>query len=205
MNAGERALKLILVGGAAMLLPIHGFALGRSDASTAGAEQAAIVRDGQHDFDFAIGAWKTHISRLLHPLSGSTAWAEYDGTHIVRKVWNGRANLGELEVDGPAGHIEAMSARLYNPQSHQWNISYGSPRDGGLSRPVVGEFRDGRGEFYGEDTIDGRAVLVRETYTSIGPGSRRLEIAYSADGGKTWETHWKMVDTRMPDESAGKR
>jgi hypothetical protein len=27
--------------------------------------------DGQHDFDFSFGIWKTHISRRLHPLTGS--------------------------------------------------------------------------------------------------------------------------------------
>ena len=66
------------------------------------AQQSPTVgRDGQHDFDFEIGNWKTHVSRLLHPLSGSTTWAEYDGTTVVRKVWNGKANLVELEVSGP--------------------------------------------------------------------------------------------------------
>ena len=35
----------------------------------------------------------------------------------VRKIWNGRANLVELEVDGPTGHIEGLNLRLYNPQS----------------------------------------------------------------------------------------
>jgi predicted methyltransferase len=40
-------------------------------------------------------------------------------------------------------------------------------------------------------------VLVRETYTPIDASSRRLEVAYSGDGGKTWETNWKMTDTRV--------
>src|SRR6202789_3330793 len=65
-------------------------------------------RDGQHDFDFEIGAWKTHLKRLVHPLTGSTTWVEYEGTSVVSKVWDGRANLVELEVDGPGGHIEAL-------------------------------------------------------------------------------------------------
>jgi len=50
-------------------------------------------RDGQHDFDFEIGTWKTRLSRRLHPLTGSSKWVEYEGTAVVRKVWNGRANL----------------------------------------------------------------------------------------------------------------
>ena len=68
-------------------------------------------RDAQHDFDFEFGAWKAHISRRLKPLTGSTNWVEYEGTSIVRKVWNGRANLGELEVSGPSGQIQGLSLR----------------------------------------------------------------------------------------------
>src|SRR5260370_9667226 len=63
-------------------------------------------RDGQHDFDFEIGSWKTHLKRLLHPLAGSTTWAEYDGITTVRKVWTGRAKLVKLEVDEPKGRIQ---------------------------------------------------------------------------------------------------
>jgi hypothetical protein len=82
------------------------------DPSTKAVRAALEERDGQRDFDFEIGTWKTHLKRLLRPLTGSTTWVEYDGTTVVRKVWNGRANLVELVVDGPAGHIEALSLRL---------------------------------------------------------------------------------------------
>jgi hypothetical protein len=155
----------------------------------------ATEHNGQHDFDFAFGTWKTHIMRLKDPLSGSTSWIEYDGTHTIRRVWGGRANLGELEADGPAGHIEAMSPRSYSPQTHLWSVSYGNPHDGILSRPVVGQFKNGHGEFYGQDTFKGRVVLVREIYSPIDSKTRRLEIAYSEDGGRTWETNWRMTDT----------
>jgi hypothetical protein len=184
-------MSLIVCAMMALSLPI---AKSHADAA------AMPARDGQHDFDFAFGRWKTHISRLVHPLTGSNTWVEYDGTHVIRKVWNGKANLGELEADGPAGHIEAMSPRLYNPESHQWSVCYGNPRDGSFSKPVIGEFMaDGHGEFYGEDTANGKAVLVREIYTPVNATTRRLEIAYSADGGKTWETNWKMTDTKIDD------
>ena len=56
---------------------------------------------------------------------------------------------------------------------------------------------DGHGEFYGQETVNGREVLVREIYTPVNPNTRKLEIAYSADGGKTWETHWKMIDIKI--------
>ena len=77
---------------------------------------AAERRDGQRDFDFEFGRWKTHLRRLVKPLTGSTVWLEYTGTTVVRKVWDGRANLVELNVEGPAGRIEGLSLRLYNPR-----------------------------------------------------------------------------------------
>src|SRR5215510_909223 len=72
-----------------------------SEATASGfaAPQSVTEHDGHHDFDFEIGSWKTHLRRLIHPLSGSTTWVEYDGTTVVRKVGDGRANLAELSVD----------------------------------------------------------------------------------------------------------
>ena len=153
--------------------------------------------DGQHDFDFEIGTWKTRLSRLAHPLSGSTDWVRYEGTTVVRKVWSGRANLVELEVDGPAGHIEALSLRLYNPQSHQWSLNFSNSSGGTLAVPSIGEFRGRRGEFFNQDSLDGRAILVRFVISVITPDSCRFEQSFSADGGKTWEPNWIAIDTRV--------
>ena len=41
---------------------------------------SAAEGDGAHDFDVEFGIWKTHLKRLVHPLTGSTTWTEYDGT-----------------------------------------------------------------------------------------------------------------------------
>ena len=141
------------------------------------------------------------MSRLLHPLTGSKTWADYEGASVARKVWNGRANLLELEVDGPSGHIEGLSLRLYDPQSRQWSLNFSNSRSGTLSPPVIGEFKDGRGEFYGQESIDGRAVLVRFVISDITPTSAHFEQAFSADGGKTWEVNWIATDTRVKDPS----
>lgn len=161
--------------------------------------QRPAARDGQHDFDFEIGKWKTHLRRLLHPLTGSTTWVEYEGTTVVRKVWNGRANLVELDVDGAAGHIEALSLRLYNPESHQWSLNFANSRGGTLGQPTIGEFKNGRGEFFDQETFNGRAILVRFVISDITPNSCRFEQAFSADGGKTWEVNWIATDTRARD------
>ena len=157
---------------------------------------SATPRDGRHDFDFEIGKWKTHLKRLVEPLSGSNRWAEYEGTTTVRKVWNGRANLVELVADGPAGHFEGLNLRLYNPQSRQWSLNFANARSGTLGQPTIGEFSNGRGEFYDQETFDGRAILVRFVILPIDENTVHFEQAFSEDGGRTWETNWIATDTR---------
>jgi hypothetical protein len=159
----------------------------------------ATRRDGQHDFDFEIGTWRTRLSRLLRPLTGSTTWVDYEGTSVARKVLNGRANLVELTVEGPAGRIEGLSLRLYEPEPARWTIHYANSRDGLLTPPVSGRFANGRGEFYGPDTLNGRPILVRFVISDIRPDSCRFEQAFSTDEGKTWEVNWIATDTRVPD------
>lgn len=158
-----------------------------------------VGRLGQHDFDFEIGAWKTRLSRLQHPLTGSTTWVAYEGTTVVRKVWDGAANLVELDVAGPAGRIEGLSLRLYNPASRQWSLNFASRQGGTLTPPTIGEFRNGRGEFFGQETLNGRAILVRFVISDITPESCRFEQAFSDDGGRTWEVNWIATDTRTKD------
>jgi len=155
------------------------------------------LRDGEHDFDFEIGLWKTHLRRLVRPLSGSTTWVEYEGTSKVSKVLDGRANLVELKVAGPAGRIEGLSLRLYNPQSHQWSLNFANINQGTLTPPTIGEFKDGRGEFFNQDTLNGTSILVRFVISDITPTSCRFEQAFSVDGGKTWEVNWIAIDTRL--------
>src|SRR5262245_32572424 len=104
--------------------------------------QKVEVRDGQKHFDVEIGSWTPHLKRLVKPLTGSTTWVEYEGTTKVSKVWDGRANLVELDVKGPAGRIEALSLRLYNPESRQWSLNFANTAGGTMSIPTIGEFKN---------------------------------------------------------------
>jgi hypothetical protein len=184
--------------GATGLLSSAAPAFAQTAPSAADAQVASERSDGQHDFDFEIGAWKTHLTRRLHPLTGSTTWMDYDGVTVVRKIWNGRANLVELEVDGPPGHIEALSLRLYNPQSRQWSLNFANSSVGAApSQPTIGGFENGRGEFFDQETFNGRAILVRFVISAITANACHFEQAYSDDGGKTWEVNWIATDTRV--------
>jgi hypothetical protein len=148
---------------------------------------APVERDGAHDFDFNFGVWKTHIRRMTHPLTGSADFIELNGVVTVRKVWDGRAQLEEIEADGPNGHWEGATLFLYNPQAHQWSQNYVGSASGSLASPTIGSFKDGRGELYAQDTLNGRSVLVRGVWSDITPNAHSYVESYSSDGGRTWE------------------
>ena len=150
----------------------------------------ATERDGQHDFDFEFGTWKAHLERRLRPLTGSATWVVLDGTSVVRKVWDGRANLGELEVGTEPSHIEGMTLRLYDPKSHLWSISFANSGDGALTPPLTGGFRDGRGEFFDHETLNGKPICARFVFSEIQPTTFRFEQSFSDDNGKDWEVNW---------------
>lgn len=164
--------------------------------------QAAVdtaSRDGRGDFHFNIGRWRTQLSRLDVPLTGSKKWLEYEGTSVVRSLLGGDANLVELDVTGPAGRIEGVLLRLYDGQARQWTMHFANRRGGRLTAPLVGEFRSDRAEFFGQEVINARTILVRFVISVITPDSATFEQSYSADGGRTWELNWRAVDTRIAD------
>ena len=177
----------------AVFCPGHLIAQQNSDA-----KNAPELRDGRHDFDFEIGSWKLHLKRLLHPLTSSTTWIQFDGTVVARKIWDGRANLDEFQADNSSGHIEGLTLRLYSPESHQWSLYWASSKAGTLAGPPqVGDFKNGRGEFYCQDRYNGRMILIRYAWSDITPNSAHFEQAFSDDGGKTWEVNWITDQTRV--------
>jgi hypothetical protein len=186
------------------LHPHRGFAQQDSDPAKASLQHAAREHDGRHDFDFEIGTWKIHLKRLDGRLTGSTNWVEFDGTSVTRKVWDGRADLEEFETDSPAGgHIEGLTLRLYDSQTHQWSLYWATSKSGAMGAPTIGEFKNGRGEFFDTEPSgpNGRSILCRFVWSEITPNSAHFEQSFSDDGGKTWEVNWITDQTRVQDES----
>jgi hypothetical protein len=167
---------------------------------TVGAPQSVSGnRDGQHDFDFLVGSWKFHLKRLKRRLAGSNEWVEFDGTTTCRKVLDGRAEVEEMNVESADKliHIQGLALRLYNPESRQWSIYWANAADGVLDQnPMVGQFSNGRGEFYNQQVYEGRAIYARFVWSGVTTDSPHFEQAFSADGGKTWETNWITDQTR---------
>src|ERR1700722_2886295 len=204
MNVKHIWTYLIVCGLVVVLLPPRIFAQQNSDGVTTGTPHASTLRDGQHDFDFEIGTWEIHLSRLQDRLAGSTTWVKFDGTSVTRKVWDGRANLEEFETDSPGGgHIEGLTLRLYDPQTPQWSLYWATSKSGALGPPTIGEFKNGRGEVFDTEPSgpNGRSILCRFVWSEITPNSAHFEQSFSDDGGKTWEVNWITDQTRVQDES----
>ena len=203
MNIKPIRALLMMCSLVVMLQPLQGRAQQNSDAAKTGSQQTSVQHDGQHDFDFEIGTWKIHLKRLEQRLAGSSTWVEFDGTSVTRKVWDGRAQLEEFETDSPGGgHIEGLTLRLYDPQTHQWSLYWGTSKSGAMGPPTIGEFKNGRGEFFDTEPSgpNGRAILVRFIWSNTDT-TPHFEQSFSDDGGKTWEVNWITDQTRVSDES----
>src|ERR1700726_679448 len=151
--------KLCAIAAVALLSSQSGLGWTEAAATTEhDAPDSSLPRDGQHDFDFIFGRWKVHLKRKV---TGTDRWTESDGYGIYRKVWGGRANLNEFFSENSSGHVEGLTLRTYNPKTHQWSLYWANSRDGVLSSAQVGRFNHGQGEFYAQDSSDGKTVLVR--------------------------------------------
>jgi hypothetical protein len=124
---------------------------------------------------------------------------EFDGTTVCRKVLDGRGEVEEVIVESADKHvrIQGLALRLYNPESHQWSIYWANGADGVLEQnPMVGQFNNGRGEFYNQQIYEGRAIYARFVWSDVTTNSPHFEQAFSDDGGKTWETNWITDQTK---------
>jgi len=121
-------------------------------------------------------------------LTGSTSWVEYEGTSVVRSL-ECRANLVELGGRGRSSRFQGLNLRFYQSRIHQWSLNFASSNSGTLSQPTIGEFKNGRGEFFDQETLSAEPFWF-DSLSRISPNSCHFEQAFSGDGGKTWEVNW---------------
>jgi len=143
--------------------------------------------DHQHDFEWEIGERKVHLRRLPHPLTASKKWVEFEGRAHVRKLWNGRANLLELKLNGPACHIEGLSLRLYNPESGRWSVYFATSGDGTLGTPGGSSMAVANSSIR---ILRGKTIDVHFVFSDVTENSFDGEQSFSADSDKNWETNW---------------
>jgi hypothetical protein len=158
---------------------------------------AIAVREGTaRDFDFWMGSWNVRNRRIRRRLAGSDGWDEFEATVVARPLLDGLGNEDEFRTEYDGGFI-GMSFRFFDPETKVWSIYWADTRRlGVLDPPVLGGFDGDTGIFEGEDTFEGRPILVRFKWSGVTTPTPRWEQAFSEDAGETWETNWVMDFTR---------
>ncbi|MDF3145944.1 MULTISPECIES: hypothetical protein [unclassified Streptomyces] len=154
-----------------------------------------------HDFDFFHGDWDVVNRRRTDFLDPDSDWVEFPATNRCRPLFDGAANVDEIDM--PHLGSKGLTLRLFDRQTEQWSLNWSSSGSGKLFPPVIGRFEGDRGEFYGDDTHDGKDVRVRFVWSGVSAGSARWEQAFSVDGGETWVTNWVMEFTRASGTPGG--
>lgn len=147
-----------------------------------------------HDFDFFHGEWEVRHRRRTDFLDPDSGWEEFGATNRCWSLFDGAANVDELDV--PSQGWKGLTLRLFDRETEQWSLNWSSSRSGKLFPPVIGRFDGDRGEFYGDDTYDGKNVRVRFVWSGISETAARWEQAFSVDGEDTWVTNWVMDFSR---------
>jgi hypothetical protein len=147
-----------------------------------------------NDFDFFVGTWDVANRWRTSFLDSSSDWEEFPGVTVAQRVFDGAASFDEIVF--PTKGFSGLTLRLYNPETADWSLYWASKRTGTLFPPVAGHFTGDRGEFYGDDTHDGKDVRARFIWSDITADSAHWEQAFSLDGEHTWLTNWTMNLTR---------
>jgi len=152
------------------------------------------------DFDFLAGRWDVEHHRLVKPLTGSDEWDVFGGSSTVaRTYFDGSISIDEIAL--PERGFSGLSLRLFSPRTRDWTIYWVNSRDGILQPPVRGRWEDGVSRLRGDEELyDGQRVHVTYEWSDVTDTTARWQQAFSADGGRTWETNWVMNFTRTSSE-----
>ena len=162
---------------AAALLPWLSCAYAQSPSS-----REPCAEPQHHQFDFWIGNWT-----VTRP-DGRVA-----GTNRVERIENG---CGVQENWKGAGGGTGRSINAYSEQDGRWHQTWLD--SGGLLLHLAGGLHDGSMVLEGETRgRDGKPVRQRITWTPRKDGRVRQLWQQSKDGGKTWQTAFDGLYTRV--------
>ena len=173
--------------------------LTRSPVANAAGQSAHVapvkVRDGSHDFDFLYGKWRMPNQRLVKRLAGSHEWADFVTCDEAMPLPGGIGDMDVFRANYWPDFV-GITVRTYDPRTGLWRLYWFDNRfsRGVIQPPVVGRFDGNVGVFEGNDTFDGKPIIVRFIWTLNPKGSKvvaRWQQAFSSDGGRTWEVNWR--------------
>ncbi|MEO8065033.1 MAG: hypothetical protein ABI821_20055 [Pseudomonadota bacterium] len=149
------------------------------------------------DWDWLAGNWDVWHRRLKERLAGSDDWAEFAGKSSFWHTLGGLGNVDDNLLYLPGGEYRGLSIRAFDPATRTWSIWWVDGRQAGkLDPPVVGDFKNDEGVFYGKDVFKGIPITVRFRWHEVRSKRPHWDQAFSKDDGKTWEINWRNYFTR---------
>ena len=137
--------------------------------------------------DFSIGRWTTEVTITKDPFDRPDDKVHMTGSKVARPMWGGKGVIEEIEAGSGASHWQGATIFLYDPKAGQWSQNYADADEGRMdATPSIGEYRDGSLEFYSQELVGGRTMLVRGTWRILSPDLHTYEIDRSIDGGRSW-------------------
>ena len=88
---------------------------------------------------------------------------------------------------------------MLNPESNKWTIYWADTANAeiGLKEQVIGEFKNGIGEFFGKEIYKGKEVKLRFIWNKPSVDTAKWEQAYYDEINNEWETNWTMLFTSL--------
>ena len=110
------------------------------------------------DFNFLIGKWSVLNRRLKERLTGCEEWIEFQAEMETKTILNGLGLMDEMKSTHYGDNFIGLSIRMFNPETNIWRIFWADTANPGnyLKEQVLGEFKNGIGEFYGKELYQGK-------------------------------------------------
>nr|WP_321236849.1 hypothetical protein [uncultured Psychroserpens sp.] len=150
------------------------------------------------DFNFLIGKWTVLNKKLKERLANSNEWIEFHAEMETKPILNGLGLMDEMKSSHFGDDFIGLSIRMVNPKTNVWTIYWAdtSNPEHYLKEQVVGEFKNGIGEFYGKEQYQGKTYQLKFTWKKHSKHTAQWEQAYFDDLNSQWETNWIMEFSR---------
>ena len=151
------------------------------------------------NFNFLIGKWSVLNRRLKERLKNCNEWIEFQAEMETKSILNGLGLMDEMKSSYFGEAFIGLSIRMINPASNKWTIYWADTANPaiGLKEQVVGEFKNGTGEFFGKEIFNNKEVKLRFIWKKPSVDTAKWEQAYYDDARNEWETNWTMLFTSI--------
>ena len=147
-------------------------------------------------FDFWIGNW--NIDQEIIQKDGS--WLKTKARDSVFSIlkgcaieehWHGDVKFfwAGMKETKP---LEGFSIRYYDTNKKKWHIKWMDNFNPKLGDGMTGNFKNGKGQFFHENTTKKGTQISRITFSDIADNSVHWDLSLSRDNGKTWTKIWIM-------------